>query len=94
MHLLVDVSRTIFAHDNDPALELKLGINKWEDIAVLPLERLEGEPPGASSVRGARLVLHDDVFAVDYVIQDLRSGKARRRLRCNGSRGQCCLYIA
>eukprot|EP00892_Ulva_mutabilis_P005442 jgi/Ulvmu1/326/UM001_0330.1 len=75
LRILVDKSRTVFAHDdNEHHLQLKVGINKWEDIREVKLAKVTAVPD-VQHVYEAWLAIPDDVFAVDFVVQDFRTSK-------------------
>ena len=76
VRIFVDKSRTVFAHDdNEHHMQLKIGINKWEDIQEVKINKVTSVPD-VQHVYDAMFAIPDDVFAVDFVVQDFRTSKA------------------
>jgi hypothetical protein len=79
LKILVDKSKTVFAFDdNEHHMQLKLGLNKWEDIQLISLSKVT-EVPNVQDVYCADVTLPKDLFAVDFVIQDYRTQKVSTR---------------
>ncbi|NJR42994.1 MAG: hypothetical protein HC767_10345 [Akkermansiaceae bacterium] len=75
----MDKSKTVFVNDdNEHHMQLKLGLNNWEDIQVKSIAKVT-EVPNVTDVYSATLTLPQDLFAVDFVIQDFRTAKVRKK---------------
>jgi hypothetical protein len=78
LRVLMDKSRTVFAHDqNEHHMQLKIGLNKWEQIYNLELKKVT-ELPGEDNVYAAIVQLPEELFRFDFVIEDFRTGKVCR----------------
>jgi hypothetical protein len=78
LRVLMDKSRTVFAHDqNEHHMQLKIGLNKWDQIYNLELKKVT-ELPGEDDVYAAIVQLPEELFRFDFVIEDFRTGKVCR----------------
>lgn len=75
MRIFVDKSQTVFVNDdNEHHMQLKVGLNNWEDIHVKAISKVT-EVPNVTDVYYATMALPQDLFAVDFVVQDFRTTK-------------------
>jgi hypothetical protein len=75
----VDKSNTVFAYDdNEHHMQLKMGLNNWEDIQVVDIKKVT-DIPNVTNVYCADVELPEDLFAFEFVIQDYRTSKVRLR---------------
>jgi hypothetical protein len=84
--IFIDKSKTVFAHDdNEHHMQLKLGLNNWEDIQVKAIAKVT-EVPNVTDVYYTTVQLPKDLFAVDFVIQDFRTAKVCDTCCCPSAR--------
>lgn len=62
--------------DNEHHLQLKIGVNKWEDIREVKLNKVTSVAD-VQSVYDAMFAIPEDVYAIDFVVQDFRTSKVR-----------------
>lgn len=84
IRIFVDKSKTVFASDdNEHHMQLKLGLNNWEDIQIKSIAKVT-EIPNVTDVYVGTVQLPQDLFSAEFVIEDFRSTKVCcHHLHCN-----------